>query len=240
MRMFSRFNLALGIMMFFIVTTWAGAKTLVVIDAAHGGNDSGIQEGNEIEKDWNLKIAKVLEKAFADAGDDVVMTRKRDETMTPEKRADLINTSKASVILVIHADREWTGTQKGPILVVEPPNRTDNGEPGEIQRWGVITPAQFRSSLKLARSIAQKLGINGAFSTLSDSRGTAGEVMSEEGRIYCLPHQSLRTLSRPAVVLTPLFLTNASDVKKFSNADSLADFAAKVVQGTSDYLQGTP
>jgi N-acetylmuramoyl-L-alanine amidase len=52
-----------------------------------------------------------------------------------------------------------------------------------------------------------------------------------------LPHQDLRYLSKPALVLTPLFLTSAGDLKKFSEAAALDDFAVKVVQGVGDYLQ---
>jgi N-acetylmuramoyl-L-alanine amidase len=220
------------------VTAWAKPK--IVLDAAHGGSDLGVKAGSQVEKEWNSKIVQALEKAFEDAGFEVQIIRKRDETISTDKRTELINTSGASVVIIIHADRDWTGTQKGPFLVVEPPNKTDQGETGEIPRWGVITPFQYHQSLKLAKAIALSLGTNTDLSSLSDNRGAAGETSSMGGKILCLPHQSLRYLTRPAIVLIPLFLTSLSDVKKFSKSDNLADFAAKVVQGTSSYLQVSP
>jgi N-acetylmuramoyl-L-alanine amidase len=219
---------------------WAGAdaRLQVVIDPGHGGNDAGSKEGVEVEKNWNLKFAQVLDKALETAGYQVLMTRTSDEAIEPENRLNMINSSNAKLVLVIHADREWTHTQTGPFLVVEPPNESAAAVVLDtIRPLGVITPAQFHSSLKLAQAIGQKLGVNTSLSDLSDSRGIAGETVSPNGKVACLPHQDLRYLSKPAVVLTPLFLTSASDLKKFADSDALDDFALKVVQGVNDYCQ---
>lgn len=228
------------ILFIFLLVQSVWAKPRIVLDAAHGGNDSGVKSGREVEKDWNTKIAQALQKAFEEKGFEVVVVRKGDTAVTEEKRSELINTSQASAAIILHADREFTGEQKGPCLVIEPPSKADQAETGESQKWGFISLSQYHASLKLARTIAQNLGMEPAFSALSDSRGLGGETPSAEGGIYCLPHQSLRYLTLPSVVLTPLFLSSASDIKKFSNADYLSGFAEKVVRGTSEYLQLAP
>ncbi len=232
-------------LLFFLLLTFlpAGplfARVKIVLDAGHGGSDTGVKSGSEVEKDWNLKFSQALEKAFAAAGYDVLSIRTKDESIPAAKRADMINASGAAAVIVIHADRDWTGSQKGPFLVVEPPTKPEAGDSAEIQRWGSVSLGEYRSSLKLARAIAQGLGVNGGFSLLSDSRGTMGEIPSADGKVFCLPHQNLRYLTRPAVVLTPLFLTSGIDIKKFSKSDALAEFASQVVEGTTAYLQGTP
>jgi len=218
----------------------AMAKTRVVIDASHGGSDIGIEAGSETEKDWNYKIAQALQKAFEDAGYEVVLIRKGDTSVPPEKRVEATNTSQAALAIILHADREWTGAQRGPFLVVEPPSRVEPGESAEIQKWGFTTLSQFRSSLRLARAVAQRLGVGTEISNLSDSRGTMGEATNAEGRILCVPHQSLRYLTLPSVVLVPLFLTSKSDIKKFSVGSSMTQFATQVVAGSSEFLQGAP
>ncbi len=215
----------------------AMAKPRVVLDAAHGGNDPGVKFKSEVEKDWNYKIAQALQKAFEGAGFEVVMIRKGDSVITPEKRIELINTSQASAVIILHVDREWTGAQRGPYLVAEPPTRPEAGDSLEIQKWGFVSPALYHSSLKLARAIGQKLGVNTEFSNLSDTRGLAGEPTSPEGKVFCLPHQSLRFLTLPSVVLTPLFLSSTSDIKKYSSSGNLTDFSDKVVSATSEFLQ---
>jgi len=219
----------------------ADGKPQVVIDPGHGGADAGSKDGSEIEKAWNLKFAQALDKAFEAAGYQVLMTRSSDQAVDPETRLNMINSSTAKVVLVIHADREWTRTQTGPFLVVEPPNQTAaTSTTDAIAPLGLITPLEFRSSLKLAEDIGQKLGVNISLSDLSDSRGIAGETGSPYGKVACLPHQDLRNLSKPAVVLTPLFLTSASDLKKFSDSAIVDAFAAKVVRGVNSYLQFIP
>lgn len=212
-------------------------KPQIVIDAAHGGSDAGVKEGAETEKEWNLKFAEALETAFEAAGYEVVMTRTSDSLVDPETRLNQINSSKARVVLVIHADREWTHSQNGPFLVVEPPNQNGLVQSDAIQPLGQITQAQYHASLKLAQDLALKLGANASLSDLSDSRGAAGAGVSPYGRVACLPHQSLRNLNKPAVVLTPLFLTSAADLKKYGESASIDEFSVKVVQGVSEYLQ---
>jgi N-acetylmuramoyl-L-alanine amidase len=238
-----------GLVFIFIFATavaglWGGssaqAKPRIVLDAAHGGADAGVKSGSQVEKDWNQKFAQALAKAFEAEGYEVVLIRKRDESLSLDKRVELANTSQASAVIVVHAEREWTGTQKGPFVVVEPPSKVETADLGEIQRWGFIPQTQYRSSLRLARSIAQALGIGTEISSLSDNRGLAGEKTSAEGRVHCLPHQSLRYLTVPALVLTPMFLSSPSDAKKYSGSESLANFAAKVVRGTNEYFQITP
>jgi N-acetylmuramoyl-L-alanine amidase len=220
---------------FFLLPAWGNAKPVVVLDAAHGGSDLGVKAGSEVEKEWNYRFCQSLENALEGLGFDVVEVRKRDETIAQDKRDEIINTSQASAVIVIHADRERTGTQRGPMIVVEPP--TQGNEFLDIPRWGAITPSHYRSSLKLARDIADRLGIGSELSSLSDSRGVMGETISPAGRLYCLPHQSLRYLNLPAVVVTPMFLTSSSDVRKFSSEGVMTEFSAKVAQGLADFLQ---
>lgn len=226
---------ALLLVLLILGPAFSSAKPVIVLDAAHGGSDSGVKTGSEVEKDWNLRWAVALEKALESSGFEVVQVRRKDETIPVEKRAEKINTAAASAVLVIHADCEWSGTHGGAMIVVEPP--TQGVESPEVPRWGVITPYQYRSSLKLGRDIAQALGIGGELSSYSDSRGLAGEAQNDSARLFCLPHQSLRYLTPPAVVLTPLFLSYGPDVRKFSSDEAMADFADKVARGVANFLQ---
>ena len=213
------------------------ANPLIFIDAAHGGSDSGVISGKEQEKDWDLKFALILKTAFAQAGFDVVLSRDSDTTLDPDKRAQTINTSGAAAVLVLHADKETSGIIQGPFFVVEPPNHPDVAEGTEVRRWGLVTISQYRSSLRLARALASAVGVGPDFSTLSDSRGLLGESGTAAGRILCSPEQSLRNLTLPAVDVLPLFLSNASDLKKFSDSASIAAFSSKLVKGVSEYLR---
>lgn len=80
----------------------------VVIDAGHGGFDSGkVGVDGTLEKDVNLVIAKKLEKLLKNADVKVVMTRETDnglyeESSANKKRQDMIN--RTSLINQANAD----------------------------------------------------------------------------------------------------------------------------------------
>ena len=62
----------------------------VVIDAGHGGADSGAVGNGIIEKDLTLKISNYIYDRLKDLGIDVKMTRTTDETLTPTERVNRV------------------------------------------------------------------------------------------------------------------------------------------------------
>lgn len=76
----------------------------VVIDAGHGGEDSGaVSQNGTLEKDLTLKISQYMYDRFRELGIDAFLTRNSDETLTPSERVRRIlnafgNSSKVIVI----------------------------------------------------------------------------------------------------------------------------------------------
>ncbi len=206
----------------------------IVIDPAHGGSDPGSRAGSVVEKDWNLKFGKAIAKAVQAAGYEPVLLRDKDETLSLERRIERINTTGASVVLVIHADREFSGTRSGAMIVVQPPQ--GSAALGGLQPWGWMPQGRQRIQVRFAKVLAQSLGLNPAFSTLSDKQGSAGETLSWEGRILCASHVHLRYLAPTSVVLTPMFLTSKEDLRTYADEEALDGFAAKVVKGLQNYF----
>ena len=75
----------------------------VVIDAGHGGIDSGAVGNGIIEKDLNLKISKYIYDRLKDLGIDVKLTRDTDETLSPTERVNRVLNAfgNSSDVLVI-------------------------------------------------------------------------------------------------------------------------------------------
>lgn len=81
----------------------------VVIDAGHGGKDSGkIGINKVLEKDINLKIAKKVKELLSKEKIKVIMTREDDNGLADSKiedlrkRVDIINGAKADLAVSIH------------------------------------------------------------------------------------------------------------------------------------------
>lgn len=77
---------------------------LVVIDAGHGGHDTGAIGGGKREKDLVLQIAKRLEKQLKKQGYPVYMTRKTDRFLKLPQRTKIADKKNAAVFISIHAN----------------------------------------------------------------------------------------------------------------------------------------
>lgn len=79
---------------------------VVVIDAGHGGNDSGAIENGVKEKDVNLavalKLGNLIKKKLKDT--EVVFTRNSDNFVSLQGRADIANKAKGDLFISIHCN----------------------------------------------------------------------------------------------------------------------------------------
>lgn len=62
----------------------------IIIDAGHGGRDSGAIGFGTLEKDWNLKMSLYQYRRLKEIGADVVLTRDNDRTLESFNRVALI------------------------------------------------------------------------------------------------------------------------------------------------------
>lgn len=82
----------------------AGAFT-VVIDAGHGGKDSGCVGTSVKEKDINLAVAQRVAKILSGKKDvKVVMTRSTDVFLPLQQRCDIANAAKGDIFVSIHTN----------------------------------------------------------------------------------------------------------------------------------------
>lgn len=62
----------------------------IVIDAGHGGSDSGALGNGIVEKELTLKISKYIADRLKQLGANVTLTRDKDETVDPQDRVKRI------------------------------------------------------------------------------------------------------------------------------------------------------
>ena len=76
----------------------------VVLDAGHGGIDSGAIGGGLFEKDINLEVTKMVEDALRKKNIYVYMVREKDATVTLEERVNYSNEIDPDIFVSIHTN----------------------------------------------------------------------------------------------------------------------------------------
>jgi N-acetylmuramoyl-L-alanine amidase len=191
---------------------------VVVLDAAHGGTDTGAHLGSHLEeKDVTLEVATRLRSELQARGIAVVVTRSGDTLIPPIARAETANRARATACVVIHA----TATGSGAHLY------TSSLAPGPKTQplpWQTAQSAYVTQSLKLESEI--------------DSALAHAQIPLTLGRASVQPMDSL-ACPAVAVEVAPLVgghVTNPRDLSDASYQKSIVDaLAAAIVSWQSDW-----
>ena len=85
-------------------------RFVVVLDAAHGGDDPGARLSNgQPEKAFTLDLSVRLRSLLAARGIQVVTTRESDATVDLNRRAEIVNHANAQACLSLHASESGSG-----------------------------------------------------------------------------------------------------------------------------------
>jgi N-acetylmuramoyl-L-alanine amidase len=86
------------------------ARFVVVLDAAHGGDDTGGRlTSGQLEKNFTLALNVRLRSLLAARGIQVVTTRDSDAVVEPNRRAEIANHAQAQACLSLHASESGSG-----------------------------------------------------------------------------------------------------------------------------------
>lgn len=87
----------------------APPRFVVVLDAAHGGDDPGGRLGGETEKAFTLAFSVRLRSLLTARGFAVIMTRDSDAGVDSDRRADIVDHSNSQACLSLHAAMSGSG-----------------------------------------------------------------------------------------------------------------------------------
>ena len=97
-------------------------KRTIVLDAGHGGGDTGVKKDEFQEKDIVLKIANIIKERNPYQDIDFVFLRTGDEQIINTNRAKLINEIKPDLVLSLHANYDVKDSKKGTEIHISPMN----------------------------------------------------------------------------------------------------------------------
>lgn len=175
---------------------------VVVVDAGHGGRESGATYGGIYEKDVNLKIARYVKEELEKNGVRVYMTRTNDVTTTLSSRTTLANSINADLFVSVHNNAMVNKSNiKGTEVLYPTSSIVKNG----------IT----------AYSLAQKLQ-----KVVSENAGTYNKGVINRNNLYVLNKTNM-----PAVIVEVAYMTNYSDLQKLKSESFLEKVGKSIAQG---------
>jgi N-acetylmuramoyl-L-alanine amidase len=120
---------------------------LIVLDAAHGGTDTGAHLAAHLEeKNLVLALSIRLRSMLSARGIPVLTTRESDVTLPPAKRAATANAHKAAACLILHASDSGSGIHLFTSSL--PP-----AQPTTFLPWDQAQAAYLQKSLRWAAEI---------------------------------------------------------------------------------------
>jgi N-acetylmuramoyl-L-alanine amidase len=104
----------------------APPQVFAVVDASHGGQDSGERISDQIsEKDVTLAFARELRQELQNRGVNTLLVRDGDVTLTADQRATLTNIARPRIYICLHASSQGRGVRFYTALL--PADGTDKG-----------------------------------------------------------------------------------------------------------------
>jgi len=217
----------------------------VVIDAGHGGHDSGtLGYGGIEEKDVVLDVALRLGKLLKDKlGVDVIYTRSDDTFIPLETRTAIANKAQADLFISIHANSSSDDSARG----VETYYLNFTSDPNALEvaaRENAVSQSSVYQLSDLVKKIAMKDKIDESreFALDVESSLYAGLERGNEGLknrgIKKAPFVVLIGANMPSILTEISFVTNPKDAAELETPDYRERVAESIYKGVAKYANG--
>jgi N-acetylmuramoyl-L-alanine amidase len=200
-----------------------GPIGLVIIDAGHGGNDSGAIRDGIKEKDLTLDVALRLERLIKASGLATKLTRSTDQTVSLAARAEAANDERDCIFVSIHFDegKRTAATGIGTFYAA----RQAAPVPLIASWFPFAQPASSAEKANLeSESLAELIQESLVTRTQAVNRGVRTE------QFYVIAN-----VRHPAVLVEGGFLSNADDVAKLTREDYRQQLATAISEGVMRY-----
>ena len=217
----------------------------IVIDAGHGGHDSGTLGPGGIEEkdvvlDVALRVGKLLHQRL---GAEIVYTRSDDTFIPLETRTAIANKAQADLFLSIHANSSPEPEARG----VEAYYLNFTSDPGALDvaaRENAVSTQSVHQLSDLVRKIALKDKIDESREFAADvdaglySGLKSGNPGLKDRGVKKAPFVVLIGAQMPSVLAEISFLTNPEDAEQLRQASYRQRIAESLDAGVERYLRG--
>jgi N-acetylmuramoyl-L-alanine amidase len=173
------------------------ARFVVVLDAAHGGEDGGAQLADSTaEKTVTLALSVRLRSLLGARGMQVVTTREGNVNVDANARAQIANHANAAACVSLHASEAGTGVH---IFV----SSLGSTEPARFLAWKTAQSGFVTRSLKLANTVNSALEHSSVAGGTSTTGGDTGPIPATLARTS-LPGVDSMTCPAIALEMAPI------------------------------------
>lgn len=221
------------------MTKVAKVKPIIVLDAGHGGQDTGAANGIYKEKDVNLKVIKLLGKELENDYT-VFYTRDDDFFVTLGGRSEFSNGKKAVLFVSVHANANVSKAANGT----------------EVFYYSKNPSAYAKAVADFENSVDKKFGIkesaveflvNDIIYKQNQERsmrlsrlvvdGLANVTGFKNRGIHGANFAVLRGSEVPAILIELGFVSNDEEVKKLFDSECQTNMAESIAKAIRAYLK---
>ena len=217
----------------------------IVIDAGHGGHDSGTLGADGIEeKDVVLDVALRVGKLLHDRlGAEIIYTRSDDTFIPLETRTAIANKAQADLFLSIHANSSQDPTARG----VETYYLNFTSDPGALDvaaRENAVGGQSIHQLSDLVKKITLKDKIEESREFAADVEGSlyAGLMKGNDGLrnrgVKKAPFVVLIGANMPSILAEISFVTNPTDASELRQPEYRERVAESLYAGVAKYESG--
>ncbi|AKF24538.1 N-acetylmuramoyl-L-alanine amidase [Sulfurovum lithotrophicum] len=222
-------------------------KERIVIDAGHGGHDTGAIARGKREKDLVLQIAKRLERQLKKRGYAVSMTRRSDRFIKLKQRTKIADKKDAKVFVSIHANSvpkrkqnkvhgietfflQTTRDAKSQRIAARENKAVLKGAGDKLSKHviidSVLNGPKIVQSNKLAIDVQRRIMTN----LRANYRGV------KDGGVRYAPFWVLVGASRPSILVEVGYISHPRERKRLFTPKYQELIAKGIAEGISNYL----
>lgn len=193
----------------------------ICIDPGHGGKDTGKIQRSNYEKTFTLLLAQEIANQLKPFKLNVILTRKKDETLDLAERTEFASRKKADLFISLHYNAAPSNINGVEVYCLAPAGLASSNEGGgRSSRHACPGNNQNSQNILLAYKV-QRMILHG---TGLEDRGL------KRSRF-----QVLRDARMPAILVEGGFMTNPGDARKIYDRKFRVKMAQSIVDGIIAY-----
>jgi N-acetylmuramoyl-L-alanine amidase len=202
-------------------------RALVLIDPAHGGEDTGVIVDRVREKELTLALALRLQQEAQKAGNiEILLTRTADRTLSVPERLKAAEARRPECLLSLHVNAGF-GKKASGYEVYFPGFRSQPG--GGPEAAAILKDMEKTRSLNDSVRLAQQV------------QAALEKIFPRQGRgLREAPSPLLDAVTVAGLVVEVGFATQTEDRKRIMQEETQRALARALLKGLQDYIQKAP